>query len=97
MAMSMGEVLITETAVGELAGVRVGVHSIWNDEWTDDRGYSRRGPRATLAVMGDDEDDFDLRVHLGSTLTVSGRTFRVTHIDAPESGLGAVTILEVAG
>ncbi len=93
----MGEIVIMETAVGELAGVRVGVHSVWDDEWTDERGFGRRGPRATLAVMGEDTDDFDLRVHLGSTVAVSGRTFRVTHIDAPESGLGAVTILEVAG
>ena len=91
------ELVITETAVGELAGVRVGVHSVWEESWTDERGFSRRGPRATLSVMGPPPDDFDVRVHEGSEVHFQGRYFRVTAISAPIDAHGTVTLLEIVG
>ena len=91
------EIDITETAVAEVAGVRVGVHSAWEESWTDARGITRTGPRATLSVMGEGVDDFDLRVHEGAEVTVAGRLFRVASVVAPIDAHGSVTLLEVAG
>ena len=91
------EIVITETSVGEVAGVRVGVHSAWEDSWTDEGGTTKGGPRATLSVMGDGKDDFDVRVHKGSEVTVAGRQFRVAAIHAPSDSHGSVTLLEVGG
>ena len=86
------QVLLMENAVAEVSGIRVGLHSAWAEEFEAD-GVKRNGPRATVCVMGDEpENDFDIRVHVGLSLTVAGDSWRVTQIAAPDHDRGTVLL-----
>ena len=57
------EIVIPETAVAEVGGIRVAVGNIWEEEFELD-SKQVTASRATLYVMGDTPDtDFDVRVH----------------------------------
>lgn len=87
------EITIVETTVGEVAGIRVGVASVIEEEFVLDNGEPQRAPRATLAVMGDTpETDFDARVHAGMVVTIAEHAVVVTDVRAPANALGSVTL-----
>ena len=87
------EITIVETTVGEVAGIRVGVGSVIEEDYVLGDGPPQRGPRATLAVMGDTpETDFDARVHVGMVITIDQTRVEVLDVKAPAGVLGSVTL-----
>lgn len=91
------EVTITETTVADLAGLRLGVGNVWDDDFTGPDGRPTRGPTAMLAIS--DEAGKTLhreRVHAGSEVSAGGHRFRIQSVHAPENGLGSVTVAELA-
>ena len=83
---------LTETTVGDIDGIRVGLSNIWKDEFSDNHDREQHELRGTLAFMFDnEEDDFDRRVAVGDRFSLQNDTFLVTSIH--EGGeLGSMTL-----
>ena len=87
------ELVIPETAVGEVAGIRVAVGNVWEDDYTQADGTEGVRPGATLYVMGDTpETDFDVRVFVGVEVEIGAQKVRVKTIYEPPSAPGSVTL-----
>ncbi len=88
------ELTITETTMADFAGLRLGVGNVWEAEFTGADGKPTRGPTAMLSFAASDGGDLHReRVHVGSHVTVSGQTFEIRKVNAPETGLGSVTVV----
>ena len=92
----MSSLTVTETTIADLAGLRMGVANIWEDEFKGPDGKSKRGPTAMLSII-DDKGTTLLRerVHPGSEVEAQRHRFRIESINAPENALGSITILEI--
>lgn len=91
------EMTISETIMADFAGLRLGVGNVWEAEFTGADGKSTRGPTAMLSFATSDGRDLHReRVHKGSRVTVGGMTFEIRNVNAPETGLGSITVSAVA-
>jgi len=87
------ELVITETTVAEVSGIRVAVGNVWEDEYTQSDGTESVRPGATLYVMGNTpETDFDVRVYEGLEVEIGVQKVRIKNIYAPPRALGRVTL-----
>ena len=87
------ELVIPETVVGEVNGIRVAVGNVWEDEYTQTDGTEGVRPGATLYVMGNTPDtDFDVRVYEGLEVDIGSQKVRVKSIYEPPSAPGSVTL-----
>jgi hypothetical protein len=82
---------IQETTVGTLSGVDVGVANMWERDYVDGAGVSRRGLTARL--------DYDIAgetqrivVGEGSVIRLGDGRWEVTRLAKPKSGNGSVTL-----
>ncbi|PIE23221.1 MAG: hypothetical protein CSA62_08395 [Planctomycetota bacterium] len=94
-ADEQASIKLRETTVAQLAGFRVGLAKVWQEEYSDAEGVPRQGVRGTLAVMCEDEEqDFDLRVALGDEVKLGSARYIVSAIDEGEQ-LGTLTLTQL--
>jgi hypothetical protein len=87
------EIEITETAVGSLAGQRVGVGNLMESDYTDARGAERQGMTAQLFLLGRSER---VIVGAGSVVNAGGLDWEVLSVDKRQGEHGSVTLRPVA-
>ncbi len=81
---------ITETTVGELDGVRVGVANIWERDYVDATGAARHGVTARVAWTDQGGSERWEVVGVGSRLVLGAFVWRVTAIDKAPGSPGEV-------
>ena len=87
------EIEITETAVGSLAGQRVGVGNVMESDYTDGTGAQRQGTTAQLFLLGRSER---VIVGAGSVFAAGGLDWEVVRVDKREGEHGSVTLRPAA-
>jgi hypothetical protein len=88
------EIEITETAVGSLAGQRVGVGNLMESEYTARDGSTQQGMTAQLFLLGKSEQAI---VGAGSVFTAGGLDWEVVRVEKREGEHGSVTLRPTAG
>ena len=84
---------LTETTIDTILGLRVGVGSLWDADWTNPDGTPGHGPTAMVAVADEAGASlFRKRLHAGEAFVVEGREFRVVEVVVLESALGHVVL-----
>ena len=86
------EVEILETAVGSLAGQRVGVGNLMESDYTDAAGAQLHGMTAQLFLLGRSER---VIVGAGSVLAAGGLEWEVVRVDKRGGEHGSVTLRPV--
>ncbi len=72
---------LTETTVGELSGVRVGLANVWERNYEDSGGTVRHGLTARVAWTDAGGTERWEVVGVGSQLEFAGSTWQVTRIE----------------
>jgi hypothetical protein len=83
------EIEITETAVGSLAGQRVGVGNLMESEYTASDGSTQHGMTAQLFLLGKAEQAI---VGAGSVLAAGGLDWEVVRVEKREGEHGSITL-----
>ncbi len=84
---------LTETTIDTILGLRVGVGSLWDADWTNADGTPGHGPTAMVAIADEAGASlFRKRLHAGEAFVVEGREFRVVEVVVLESALGHVVL-----
>ncbi len=86
--------LLSETTVAEVAGVRIGLSNVWDDEFIDQQGHKIQAPRATLSILTPSDNGQDIRVAVNDTILLNHKTFCITHI-SEHNDRGSLTLTEV--
>jgi hypothetical protein len=86
---------ITETTVGNLNGVRVGVGNIWERTYTLPDGTVRSGLTAQLFILVNDQNP-GIVVGQGSVVTVGASRWEVIAVTKAGQERGTVTLKELA-
>lgn len=81
---------LTETTVGELDGVRVGLANVWERDYVDAGGTTRHGLTARLAWTDAAGAERWEIVGVGSQLEFAGSTWQVREIDKSPGTPGEV-------
>ena len=87
---------ITETTVGELDGVRVGVGNIWERDYVDAEGTARNGVTARVAWTDAGGTERWEVVGVGSRLAFVASAWQVTRIEKVAGTPGEVVWERVA-